>query len=328
MQQEEEQGVAATAVASQVPAEDEEEDLLDVKAEEFREFAKYVEDNLRTQVDRECTQSGQEAVDFLAELADAPDLVTDKVRQLAALVRGANHFVIYTGAGISTAAGLPDYRGPKGIWTQRVMGGTQTDEDARGLGQLLAESSLHPTAAHHACKALFDAGYLRFLMTTNVDGLHRRSGFVRSENLAELHGNSFVEECGECGAVFDRDYVVRTAKRIYDHHTGRTCEKCGKQALRDIIVNFGNTVEHVPSMESQYDLAWVNSIKADLFLVLGSSLSVPTACDLPDYCVEKGGKVVIVNKQRTPKDGSAALLIHAPCDTVMSLLLGELNLRA
>lgn len=58
-------------------------------------------------------------------------------------------------------------------------------------------------------------------MTTNVDGLHRRSGFVRSENLAELHGNSFVEECGECGAVFDRDYVVRTAKRIYDHHTGR-----------------------------------------------------------------------------------------------------------
>merc|ERR1711879_574099 len=109
--------------------------------------------------------------------------------------------------------------------------------------------------------------------------------------------------------------------------TKKTCEKCGKQALRDIIVNFGNTVEHVPSMESQYDLAWVNSIKADLFLVLGSSLSVPTACDLPDYCVEKGGKVVIVNKQRTPKDDSAALLIHAPCDTVMSLLLGELNLR-
>jgi predicted component of type VI protein secretion system len=102
--------VAAAAVASLVRAEgeeDEEEDLLDVKAEEFREFAKYVEDNLRTQVDRERTQSGQEAVDFLAELADTPDVVADKVRQLAALVRGANHFVIYTGAGISTSAGLP-----------------------------------------------------------------------------------------------------------------------------------------------------------------------------------------------------------------------------
>jgi precorrin-2 methylase len=106
---EEEQEVAAAVVASLVRAEgeEEEEDLLDVKAEEFREFAKYVEDNLRTQVDRERTKSGQEAVDFLAELADTPDVVADKVRQLAALVRGANHFVIYTGAGISTSAGLP-----------------------------------------------------------------------------------------------------------------------------------------------------------------------------------------------------------------------------
>ena len=77
--------------------QNDEDDGLDTRAEEFREFAKYVEDNLRTQVDRERAQSGQEAVDFLTELSDSPDVLADKVRQLAALVRGAAHFVIYSG---------------------------------------------------------------------------------------------------------------------------------------------------------------------------------------------------------------------------------------
>jgi hypothetical protein len=104
--QEDEAVLLPEAVRGAGPDEDEEEDVLDV-AEEFREFAKYVEDNLRTQVDRERTQAGEAAVDFLTELADGPDEVAAKVRQLAALVRAANHFVIYTGAGISTAAGLP-----------------------------------------------------------------------------------------------------------------------------------------------------------------------------------------------------------------------------
>merc|ERR1712039_398951 len=143
--------------------------------------------------------------------------------------------------------------------------------------------------------------------------------------LVELHGNACVEECRGCGAVFHRDHVVRTATGLFEHGTGRSCEKCG-QPLYDNIVNFGNTFEHVPSMEDAHDAAWVECLKADLCVVLGSSLSVQTACDLPEECLEErdakpnGGHLVIVNRQRTPKDNLASLRIFADCDDVLSFI--------
>ncbi len=137
------------------------------------------------------------------------------------------------------------------------------------------------------------------------------------------------------------------------------CEVCGNQTLRDTIVNFGNTVEEVPSMESQYDSAWVQCIKSDLMVALGTSLSVSTSCacahiqiitiihthtniqhqhncqiiitgELVDECIEQGenkGRLVIVNNQRTLKDHLATLIIRAPCDHVVTLLMHELNLE-
>merc|ERR1739845_115934 len=114
-----------------------------------------------------------------------------------------------------------------------------------------------------------------------------------------------------------------------EHATGRYCEACGGD-LYDNVVNFGNTFEHVPSMEGEHDRAWVECMKADLCVVLGSSLSVQTACDLPEECLKplgdkmERGRLVIINRQRTPKDELASLRIFAACDTVLQFVKSEL----
>ncbi|CAE7530164.1 SRT1 [Symbiodinium natans] len=287
------------------------------KSNEFneyeREFQSYMQQNLRQQKPSE---------DFASELRDDGERLQEKLRQLVDLWRKAHNAVIFTGAGISTAAGLPDYRGPQGVWTRKLRGEEVKDLDL--------DRGLQPTEAHRGIARLLAAGRVTFVASTNVDGLHKKAG-LPPECLAELHGNSFEEECAHCGRRFERDFVVRTATSLFDHATGRCCEECGGP-LQDTIVNFGNTVEHVPSMEAAYDRTWVQCLKADLVVVLGSSLSVPTACDLPEECLQPregkpdGGQLVIVNLQRTPKDDLASLRLFASCDEVMAFV--ERNLMS
>jgi len=209
-----------------------------------------------------------------------------------------------------------------GVWTRKLKG-EQTSDD-----EYLQVVNCQPTPAHQAFVQLYRANRLHYIGTTNCDGLHLKSGFPR-EALSELHGNSFVEECSSCLARYERDYAVRTATGLFEHETGSLCDACGGP-LRDVIVNFGNTFEHVPSMEAEHDRAWMEMKKADLVVVLGSSLSVETACDLPEECIPvrygrpNGGRMVIVNLQPTPKDELAALQISATCDAVMTHIANEL----
>ncbi|CAK9099607.1 NAD-dependent protein deacetylase sirtuin-7 (NAD-dependent protein deacylase sirtuin-7) (Regulatory protein SIR2 homolog 7) (SIR2-like protein 7) [Durusdinium trenchii] len=274
------------------------------------EFKSYMQQNLQTL---------SPAEDFATEHRDDPEELQRKLQDLLELCKEANYIVVFTGAGISTSIGLPDYRGPQGVWTRKLKGELVSDD----LG-LERSAQLQPSRSHWAISRLHQNGFIKFVSSTNVDGLHLKSGLPKA-CLAELHGNSYVEECESCLKPFHRSFVTRTATGLFDHRTGRYCELCGGP-LRDIIVNFGNTFEHVPSMEAQHDAAWLHCLKADLVLVLGSSLSILTACDLPEECLEArdgkpdGGKMVIVNLQRTPKDPLASLRIFAPCDEVMAFL--------
>ncbi|CAK9099609.1 unnamed protein product [Durusdinium trenchii] len=309
------------------------------------EFKSYMQQNLQTL---------SPAEDFATEHRDDPEELQRKLQDLLELCKEANYIVVFTGAGISTSIGLPDYRGPQGVWTRKLKGELVSDD----LG-LERSAQLQPSRSHWAISRLHQNGFIKFVSSTNVDGLHLKSGLPKA-CLAELHGNSYVEECESCLKPFHRSFVTRTATGLFDHRTGRClcldeypfsrsgvpeaitifshshfsrldndtgryCELCGGP-LRDIIVNFGNTFEHVPSMEAQHDAAWLHCLKADLVLVLGSSLSILTACDLPEECLEArdgkpdGGKMVIVNLQRTPKDPLASLRIFAPCDEVMAFL--------
>lgn len=272
------------------------------------EFKKYTDENLRSQ---------EPDSDFMTLHEDSVADLDEKIARLIEWWRAAKHVVVYTGAGVSTSAGLPDYRGPQGVWTRKIRG----EESADDIQWDTELPELAPTATHLALARLHEAGLLAHVVTTNGDGLHKKSG-VPPAALTELHGNSFVELCSSCGRRYERDFVTRTATGLFEHKTGRRCEACGGD-LVDNIVNFGNTFEHVPSMEKEHDDAWVEMLKADLVVVLGSSLSVQSACDLPEECIparsEKpdGGRMVIVNLQKTPKDSLAALQIFAACDCVM-----------
>lgn len=266
-----------------------------------------------------------------------------KVRELAAFVRESKYAVAYTGAGISTAAGIPDFRGPSGVWTLQAKGKAVAEPDF---------TKLKPTLTHDLLRVLIESGHFHHIVTQNIDSLHLRSG-VPVEKQSELHGNYSLETCPICETRYFRSHAVwkglttpatnpltartnlnqegdarsqrSSRRRVHniDHRTGFLCEadSCSGE-LENSVVLFG---ESLPAKE--VDAAWKHTDKADLALVLGSSLKVGPACDMPAQVAKNGGKLVIVNLQHTPFDGQASLVIHARCDEVMRLLAEELHLE-
>ena len=195
-------------------------------------------------------------------------------------------------AGISTSAGIPDFR--SGIHTVLPTGPGAWEKLATKQGSSkkhirTAMASAIPTYTHMAFVKLMNEGYLKFMISQNVDGMHRKSG-IPTERLAEVHGNTNVEKCNKCKKEYMRDYRVRTAQSVHDHKTGRKCTVPGcKGDLLDSIINFG---ENLPERELKEGFA--ESEKADLCLAMGSSLRVTPAADMPATTADKGGKLVIV----------------------------------
>lgn len=166
---------------------------------------------------------------------------------------------------------------------------------------------------------LTEKDHLKFIVSQNVDGLHRKSG-IPAQNIAELHGNTNLEVCEECGREYMRDTRVRNAQRTHEHRTGRMCENPGCNGhLKDTIINFNENLN--PAI---LELGHANCASADLCLVMGSSLRVSPANGMPQACAENGGRLVICNLQQTPLDHLAALVIHAKCDDIMELLMQKL----
>jgi NAD-dependent deacetylase len=191
----------------------------------------------------------------------------------------AKHLIIFTGAGISTESGLPDFRGPDGLWTRQAGGLPPPKFDW---------SSAKPNQAHKAIAELQNMGKLGFLISQNVDNLHLQSG-IRPDLLAELHGNVMKLRCRDCGFKCDSfpDLV--------------TCPICGGK-LAPSVVNFGD-----PLPEKELEDAEWHSRHCDLFIVVGSSLVVYPAADMPRIALESGSKLVIVNQEDTPLDSACHL---------------------
>ncbi|XP_051126070.1 NAD-dependent protein deacetylase SRT1 [Andrographis paniculata] len=248
----------------------------------------------------------------MAEFFDQPNVLCEKAERLAKMIQKSKHLVVFTGAGISTSCGIPDFRGPKGIWT------------LQRLGKALPEAALPfhratPSATHMALVELEKAGILKFLISQNVDGLHLRSGIPR-EKFAELHGNSFMEICPSCGTEYLRDFEIET---IGLKETTRRCSKAGCGAkLRDSVLDWEDALP-----PKEMNPAEKHCKMADLVLCLGTSLQITPACNLPLRCLKGGGEIVIVNLQKTPKDKKASLVIHGRVDKVIGGVMNALNMR-
>jgi len=172
-----------------------------------------------------------------------------------------------------------------------------------------------------ALAVLYEKGFVKYVVSTNVDGLHRRSGLPR-EGLAELHGNCYKEFCNICNHEYLRAFDCTSEGCRRDHLTGRKCEQTNCPGhLVDSIIHFG---ENLPA--SEINPAIEQSEKADLALVLGTSMKVSPACNLPKMCFKNHGKLVICNLQKTPFDMVSTIKMHVPTDIVMHLLLAELGL--
>lgn len=261
--------------------------------------------------------------DAKKEYFDSPEELDLKVTQLAQWIQESEYFIAFTGAGISTSAGIADYRsgyntvlptGP-GCWEKRAQGKSANKPKLR-----TEMAKAIPTPTHMSLVKLMEVDRLKYLISQNVDGLHRRSG-IPPEKLAEVHGNTNLEICIKCKKEYMRDFRVRNAQKTHDHETGRICEDLGcKGKLIDSIINFGENL-----VEKILDSGFEHSSRADLCLAMGSSLTVTPASDMPKT-TSKRGKLVIVNLQKTPLDDRAAMKINAFCDTVMQMLIEKLGL--
>ena len=202
-----------------------------------------------------------------------------RIDTLAGWMHDAKHLVVFTGAGISTESGLADFRGPDGLWTRQARGLPTTSIDF---------ASAQPNEGHQAIVELQRLNKLAFLISQNVDNLHLKSG-IRPVLIAELHGNITRLRCRTCEFLMDNFGDVMP------------CPICGGH-MASSVVDFGQSLP-------QHDLedAYAHSRKADLFLAVGSTLTVTPAADMPRVALRAGARLVIINQGQTPLDRAAHL---------------------
>ncbi|XP_075590334.1 sirtuin 7 [Dermatophagoides farinae] len=254
------------------------------------------------------------------EIEDDINTLRFKCTQLVELIRSSNHIIVYTGAGISTSASIPDYRGPNGVWT-RIKNGDNTPN----VNDLAFSE---PTFTHMAIVSLMKQNIIKHVVSQNCDGLHLRSG-IPSECLSEIHGNMYIEVCRNCKKSYTRSFDVTEKTALRRHETGRHCHQCPPDVgkLIDTIVHFGEKGKLKHPL--RWEAATNEAQKADLIICMGSSLKIlrKYACLWPkNKQKNKKNKLAIINLQWTPKDSQAVIKINGKCDIVMKELMAMLNI--
>ena len=237
---------------------------------------------------------------FTGDMVIEEERLNHHIETLARWIVGSEYIVAFTGAGISTDSGIPDFRGPKGVWTRR-------DAGLPPPRWRVPPGQVGPNASHLSLAELQRLGKLRFLITQNTDNLHRRSG-IRPELLAELHGNGRMMRCLGCDRLYTRQDVGWDAPgwgagyRTQRPMPGQpACTNCSGRLVSS-VVNFGD-----PLPEKELMLADHHARRCDLMLVLGSSLTVQPASSLVGLALRSGARVVLVNGGKTPYDGAVTL---------------------
>ncbi len=242
---------------------------------------------------------------------------------LVAMLRAAGRAVIFTGAGISTESGIPDFRSPGGIWTKMApidfrdfVASAEMRREAwrRRFAMEETFSTVKPNAGHRAVAELVSRGMVTHIITQNIDNLHQDSG-VPDEKVIEVHGNTRYAKCLECGQRVELEPI-----RAYfeSHGEAPDCEACGG-IVKTATISFGQAMP-----EAEMACAERATRECDLFIVLGSSLVVYPAAGLPLLAKRSGAKLVIVNREATEQDGHADLAIHAGIGPTLSAAVNAL----
>ena len=240
------------------------------------------------------------------------------IARAAELLAGAQRAVALTGAGISAESGIPTFRGEGGLWRTydpvKVASIDAFMADPRAYWEVARERgpavlAAEPNAGHYALAGLERAGHLIAVVTQNTDGLHQDAG---SERVIELHGSGRTVECLDCGTREPRADV----QRRLDFQMPPRCRVCGGAFLKPTVVLFGEPMPPNAMVEA-------NSLaeQADVMLVVGSSLAVHPAAEIPLLALRAGAALLIVNAEPTPYDSLAEVVIHGLAGEVLPELV-------
>jgi NAD-dependent deacetylase len=247
--------------------------------------------------------------------------MSDSFAALARMIADARNAVAFTGAGISTESGIPDFRSPGGIWTKNkpipfgeflALAEARRETWRRKFATHPTIAEATPNAGHRALAKLVEQGRMSAVITQNIDGLHQASG-VPGDKVIELHGNTTYAVCLDCRRRYELDWV----REIFaaDEQLPM-CTECGGY-IKTATISFGQAMP-----EAEMERARAATLAADLFIVLGSSLVVYPAAGFPLLAKRNGARLVIVNRDPTEQDELADLVIHAEIGATMSLAVG------
>ncbi len=247
--------------------------------------------------------------------------MNEKIRLVARKIGEGGRNVVFTGAGISTDSGIPDYRSQGGLWDKYrpvYFDEFMASKEAR-VEYWRRKSELYhdlmraePNPAHRALAELYRLGLLEAVITQNIDGLHQKSG-LPDEKVIELHGNTLRVRCMSCGKLSS---LAEAQERIKSGDLAPECE-CGGYLKPDTI-SFGQAMP-----EAEVRRATELSLSCDLFLVVGSTLLVQPAALMPDYARQSGSFLAIINLSETPCDEFCDVLIRGKAGEILPRIVRE-----
>jgi len=230
------------------------------------------------------------------------------MERLGDMIAEASIIVPFTGAGISTECGIPDFRSPGGLWTRNrpipyeefvASQGARDESWRRRFAMEPTFAAARPGRGHRALASLYRAGKVPAVITQNIDNLHQKSGFA-PDHVIELHGNTTFARCIGCGRIYD----LAWARERFDQSGAPDCVGCG-DPVKTATISFGQAMP-----EDAMDRATELAQACDLFIAIGSSLVVWPAAGFPMMAKNSGARLVIINREPTDQDDIADLVIR------------------
>jgi len=238
-------------------------------------------------------------------------------KDLNQFIERANNIVVFTGAGISTESGIPDFRGPQGVWKtttpiyfQDFIGSEEVRRESwkRKFSNKDIIKKAKPNIGHLAVAKIINSNDSAHLITQNVDNLHQDAGVPQSK-ITEIHGNATYATCLDC----DIRYELGPIKKVFlDEGIIPGCSECGG-IIKQATISFGQSMPEIGMQIAQMKI-----VKCDLFITIGTSLVVYPVAGFPKLAKEIGAKLIIINNQPTDYDHIADLVIHQQIGEVFS----------